>query len=183
MRSSIVSWTLWTATLAYACGYFGPFGTPVFAVVLILCSTYYFMPELRIIRTMSMSQSSVKGSPRKHLRARTRSSVSQSTPMSQSSISQLSNVDDGRKETVDDSMIQASELTTVIENLDDNEEMESNLYLKYLFMACFFVWISLHLWMIFLLLIPIGLAALRRIGEESIKCFGLLIEETHCSHS
>lgn len=152
LRSRIVSWTLWIGTLAYACGYFGPLGTPIFAVILILCSTYYFVPELRVLRTMSMSSTS--GSPRKLVKRRSQN-------MSQSSI------DDVRKELTQQ---QQSHLSTITETNNSNNEgdNESNLYLKYLFMACFFVWISLHLWMMFLLLIPIGLAVLRRTGKFDV---------------
>lgn len=184
-RSSIlchpaISWTLWIAGLGHVCSYFGPLRTLAFSLVLILCTTYY-IPFIQGLP-----------SPTRLLPPRRGRSAKRPATLTAASLRKPKHFGLFNRKTIKEdpagaSMLESPEKEALLEHepapepetvpkepdLIETQDAaavagsESNTYLKRLFIACFFVYVSLHLWMMLLLIFPIGVALIRRLGKET----------------
>lgn len=48
-------------------------------------------------------------------------------------------------------------------------ELDSTLYIKWLMIACFFVYISIHLWLVVIFIAPLAVVLMKRLGNYSIS--------------
>uniref|UniRef100_A0A915K3R3 Transmembrane protein 245 n=1 Tax=Romanomermis culicivorax TaxID=13658 RepID=A0A915K3R3_ROMCU len=161
MKSRPLSLVIWIAALAYVCGYFGPFATPTFCVVVTMCSTYYFAPGFPNLNDSTQDFYPQKSSRAQEVAFSTRRRLRKESTRTPFFRRRKNTIEIGPTTKVPSFEQQPSGLPSDPDVIDD--QSETDLYLRYLFLACFFVWISLHLWMIFILVVPVGLGLFRRL--------------------